>query len=207
MGFFVRTVQDIAKEIVAREGGFVNDPDDPGGPTNFGVTLGTLQRLGLDIDRDGKIDIDDVRTLQPAHAEVIFVEHYFERTGIRALPAVLQASVFDMYVNAGRAAVRILQQLLVEMGHPIVVDGAIGPQTVEAAEVAAALAPQYLADAYGIARRNFYLRLADARPASRKFARSRSGEKGGWVRRAEEFISPRYHMTEAEFQSRVAAWD
>mgnify|MGYP001300207971 CR=1 FL=1 len=207
MGFFVRTVQDIAKEIVAREGGFVNDPDDPGGPTNFGVTLGTLQRLGLDVDRDGKIDIDDVRTLQPAHAEVIFVEHYFERTGIRALPAVLQASVFDMYVNAGRAAVRILQQLLVEMGHPIVVDGAIGPQTVEAAEVAAALAPQYLADAYGIARRNFYLRLADARPASRKFARSRSGEKGGWVRRAEEFISPRYHMTEAEFQSRVAAWD
>jgi lysozyme family protein len=207
MGFFVRTVQDIAKEIVAREGGFVNDPDDPGGPTNFGVTLGTLQRLGLDVDRDGKIDIDDVRTLQPAHAEVIFVEHYFERTGIRALPAVLQASVFDMYVNAGRAAVRILQQLLVEMGHPIDVDGAIGPQTVEAAEVAAALAPQYLADAYGIARRNFYLRLADARPASRKFARSRSGEKGGWVRRAEEFISPRYHMTEAEFQSRVAAWD
>lgn len=207
MGFFVRTVQDIAKEIVAREGGFVNDPDDPGGPTNFGVTLGTLQRLGLDVDRDGKIDIDDVRTLQPAHAEVIFVEHYFERTGIRALPVVLQASVFDMYVNAGRAAVRILQQLLVEMGHPIVVDGAIGPQTVEAAEVAAALAPQYLADAYGIARRNFYLRLADARPASRKFARSRSGEKGGWVRRAEEFISPRYHMTEAEFQSRVAAWD
>ncbi|NBR88420.1 MAG: peptidoglycan-binding protein [Rhodobacteraceae bacterium] len=203
----MRTVQDIAKEIVAREGGFVNDPDDPGGPTNFGVTLGTLQRLGLDVDRDGKIDIDDVRTLQPAHAEVIFVEHYFERTGIRALPAVLQASVFDMYVNAGRAAVRILQQLLVEMGHPIVVDGAIGPQTVEAAEVAAALAPQYLADAYGIARRNFYLRLADARPASRKFARSRSGEKGGWVRRAEEFISPRYHMTEAEFQSRVAAWD
>lgn len=207
MGFFVRTVQDIAKEIVAREGGFVNDPDDPGGPTNFGVTLGTLQRLGLDVDRDGKIDIDDVRTLQPAHAEVIFVEHYFERTGIRALPAVLQASVFDMYVNAGRAAVRILQQLLVEMGHQIDVDGAIGPQTVEAAEVAAALAPQYLADAYGIARRNFYLRLADARPASRKFARSRSGEKGGWVRRAEEFISPRYHMTEAEFQSRVAAWD
>lgn len=192
MGFFVRTVQDIAKEIVAREGGFVNDPDDPGGPTNFGVTLGTLRRLGLDVDRDGKIDIDDVRTLQPANAEVIFVEHYFERTGIRALPAVLQASVFDMYVNAGRAAVRILQQLLVEMGHPIVVDGAIGPQTVEAAEVAAALAPQYLADAYGIARRNFYLRLADARPASRKFARSRRGEKGGWVRRAEEFISPRY---------------
>lgn len=206
MGFFVRTVQDIAKEIVTREGGFVNDPDDPGGPTNFGVTLGTLRHLGLDVDSDGKIDIDDVKTLQPAQAEAIFVEHYFVRTGIEMLPLVLQASVFDMYVNAGRAAVRILQQLLVEMGHPIAVDGVIGPETAEAAEVAAALAPQYVADAYGIARRNYYLRLADARPQSRKFARSRSGGKGGWVRRAEEFISPRYHMTEAEFQSRVAAW-
>ena len=206
MGFFVKTVQDIAREIVAREGGFVNDPDDTGGATNFGVTLGTLRRLGLDVDGDGEIDVGDVQSLKPEQAVAIFVEHYFEQTGIRALPVVLQASVFDMYVNAGRAAVRILQQLLVEMGHPIALDGAIGPQTVEAAEVAAALAPQYLADAYGIARRNFYLRLADARPASRKFARSRSGEKGGWVRRAEEFISPRYHMTEAEFRSRVAVW-
>ena len=206
MGFFVKTVQDIAREIVAREGGFVNDPDDPGGATNFGVTLGTLRRLGLDVDGDGEIDVGDVQSLKPEQAVAIFVEHYFEQTGIRALPVVLQASVFDMYVNAGRAAVRILQQLLVEMGHPIALDGAIGPQTVEAAEVAAALAPQYLADAYGIARRNFYLRLADARPASRKFARSRSGEKGGWVRRAEEFISPRYHMTEVEFRSRVAVW-
>ena len=206
MGFFVKTVQDIAREIVAREGGFVNDPDDTGGATNFGVTLGTLRRLGLDVDGDGEIDVGDVQSLKPEQAVAIFVEHYYEQTGIRALPVVLQASVFDIYVNAGRAAVRILQQLLVEMGHPIAVDGAIGPQTVEAAEVAAALAPQYLADAYGIASRNFYLRLADARPASRKFARSRSGEKGGWVRRAEEFISPRYHMTEAEFRSRVAVW-
>lgn len=206
MGLCVKTVQDIAKEIVAREGGFVNDPDDPGGATNFGVTLGTLRRLGLDVDGDGEIDVGDVQSLKPEQAEAIFVEHYFERTGIRALPVVLQASVFDMYVNAGRAAVRILQQLLVEMGHPIAVDGAIGPETAEAAEVAAALAPQYLADAYGIARRNYYLRLADTRPASRKFVRSRNGGKGGWVRRAEEFISPRYHMTEAEFQSRVAAW-
>lgn len=206
MGLCVKTVQDIAKEIVAREGGFVNDLDDPGGATNLGVTLGTLRRLGLDVDGDGDIDVEDVQSLKPEQAEAIFVEHYFERTGIRALPVVLQASVFDMYVNAGRAAVRILQQLLVEMGHPIAVDGAIGPETAEAAEVAATLAPQYLADAYGIARRNYYLRLADARPLSRKFARSRNGGKGGWVRRAEEFISPRYHMTEAEFQSRVAAW-
>ncbi len=41
-------VADIANEIVAREGGFVNDPVDPGGATNYGVTIGTLRALGLD---------------------------------------------------------------------------------------------------------------------------------------------------------------
>jgi hypothetical protein len=50
------------------------------------------------------------------------------------------------------------------------------------------------------------LRLADLRPASRKFARSRSGGKGGWVLRAEEFIHPRYHLSAAEFAARVAQW-
>ena len=53
----MKTVQQIAMEIVAREGGYVNDPDDPGGATNFGVTIHTMRRLGLDLDGDGDIDL------------------------------------------------------------------------------------------------------------------------------------------------------
>ena len=75
-----------------------------------------------------------------------------------------------------------------------------------ATEAAAKAAPDHIADAYGIARRNYYFRLADARPALRKFARSRAGGKGGWIRRAEEFIAPRFHLSAAEFRHRVAAW-
>jgi hypothetical protein len=56
------------------------------------------------------------------------------------------------------------------------------------------------------ARRNYYLALADARPASRKFARTRAGGKGGWIRRAEAFIAPRFHLSDQAFQERVAAW-
>ena len=48
-------MEQIATEIVAREGGYVNDPDDPGGATNFGVTLATLQRLGIEKTGDGRI--------------------------------------------------------------------------------------------------------------------------------------------------------
>lgn len=64
----------------------------------------------------------------------------------------------------------------------------------------------HLVDAYGIARRNYYLRIADRRPASRKYARTRAGQKGGWILRAEEFMAPKYHMNQSEFQKRVASW-
>ena len=100
----------------------------------------------------------------------------------------------------------MLQDLLGEMGEPVAVDGVIGPLTIVAARRAMAAAPDHLVDAYGIARRNYYFRLADMRPASRKYARTRRGGKGGWITRAEEFISPKYHLTDAQFRERIASW-
>ena len=43
-------INDIAQEILKAEGGLVNDPDDPGGPLNYGVTLKTMKRLGHDLN-------------------------------------------------------------------------------------------------------------------------------------------------------------
>lgn len=206
MGPSMLSVREIADEILDREGGYVNDPDDPGGATNHGVTIHTMRRLGLDLDGDGEVTAEDVRRLSRDQARDIFVEHYFRRPGIDRLPEVLQPSVFDMYVNAGANAVRILQRLLGKMGQAVSVDGVIGPETVGAAARAAAKAPAHIADAYGIERRNYYYSLADTRPASRKYARRRDGGKGGWIVRAEAFISPRFHLTEAEHNARVAAW-
>ncbi len=202
----MRNLRQLAEEIVAREGGFVNDPDDPGGATNFGVTIHTMRRLGLDLTGDGQIGAEDVRALTREQAIDIFIEYYWRRPRIDALPEVLQPAVFDMYVNAGANAVRILQRLLVEMGYDIDVDGLIGPQTIRAARAAALAAPNHIADAYGIARRDYYYAVADARPASRKYARRRDGSKGGWIKRAEEFISARYRLSLSEHKARVAAW-
>ena len=99
-------VRQIAEEIVGREGGFVNDPDDPGGATNHGVTIGTLRRLGIDVNRDTRIDVADVKALTRKQAVEIYLKHYYEGPGIAAVPEPLQASVFDMYVNAGGNAVK-----------------------------------------------------------------------------------------------------
>lgn len=203
----MKTVREIAEEIVAREGGYVNDPSDPGGATNYGVTIHTMRRLRLDLDGDGDVDRHDVRLLTRAQAVKIFIRHYFEKPRIALLPEPLHATVFDMYVNAGANAVKILQRLLNSYrGERLSVDGALGRKT---AARASALFKQYgaaLVDAYGIARRNYYFRLADRRRASRKYARTRAGGKGGWIRRAEEFISPRYHLSNAEFKKRVSKW-
>lgn len=200
------SVEDIADEIVAREGGYVNDPDDQGGATNHGVTIHTMRRLDLDLDGDGRVSTADVRRLTRSEAREIFIADYFRKPRIDWLPEVLQASVFDMQVNAGAQAVRILQRLLNRMDEPVTVDGAIGPITRDAARRAAEAAPDHIGDAYGIERRNYYYALADRRPASRKYARRRDGGKGGWILRAEEFISPRYWLSDTEHRARVAAW-
>jgi lysozyme family protein len=202
----MQSVRQIAQDIVTREGGYVNDPDDPGGATNFGVTIHTMRRLGLDLDHDGSITSADVRRLTRDQAVGIFLEHYYARPLIAELPEPLQATVFDMHVNAGGNAMKILQRLLVEMGHNVSVDGALGPQSLEAVRSAYRASPEYFVDAYGIARRNYYFRLADRRVASRKYARTRAGGKGGWIKRAEEFISPNYHLSTQEFRARTIKW-
>lgn len=202
----MQTVHDIAWEIIAREGGFVNDPDDLGGATNHGVTIYTMKRLGVDVDGDGDVDVDDVRALSKDQATKIYIQHFFKRPRIDELPRVLQSTVFDMYVNAGGNAIKILQRLLVSMGFVVSVDGALGPQTIGAATQAAQDAPDHLFDAYGVARRSYYFRIADQRVKSRQYARTRSGGKGGWIKRAEEFISPRYHMTATQFKERTKLW-
>ena len=92
------------------------------------------------------------------------------------------------------------------MRRSVAVDGVIGPQTAKAAAQAMAAAPDHFVDAYGIARRNYYYALADARSASRKYARRKDGGKGGWIARAEVFVSPKYHLSAAAHQERTAAW-
>lgn len=200
------SIEAIARAIVAREGGYVNDPDDPGGATNFGVTIHTMRSLGLDLDRDGDVDTNDVKLLKLEQAVQIFLKHYYEKPSIARLPEPLRASVFDMYVNSGSNAVKILQRLLADFGEPVSVDGAIGPMTARATATVYLKAREHLVDAYGIARRNYYYALADSRPSSRKYARRRDGGKGGWITRAEEFIASRFHLSDAQHSARVAAW-
>ena len=60
----MHTVDDITAEIIRREGGYVNDPDDPGGATNHGVTIHTLRHLR------GSATVADMKALTVANVFV-----------------------------------------------------------------------------------------------------------------------------------------
>ena len=196
----MHSVEEITREIIKREGGFVNDPDDPGGATKYGITIHTLRTLR------GQATIEDIRKLTLEQAAEIYQEHYFYAPKIDRLPVPLQASVYDMQVNAGRNAVKLLQRLLADFDEEVGVDGNLGPQSFGATQRAFDKAGQFLIDAYAIARRDYYFAIGDKRPRSRKYARTQAGAKGGWIKRAEEFMRPKYHMSARAFKRRVASW-
>jgi lysozyme family protein len=135
--------------------------------------------LGHDFNQDGRVDIADLKQLSPTQMVQIFVQDYFYKPQINQLPRMLHAPVFDMYVNAGTHAIKVLQCTLILFDMEIMVDGVIGPITIAATQTAARCVPDHLVDAYGIERVNYYLSLADARPNLRTFARTRRGNKGG----------------------------
>lgn len=65
------TVEDILDAILAAEGGFVDDPEDLGGTTNFGITKATLEAY-----RGHPVTVEDVRNLPRAEAREIYRKNY-----------------------------------------------------------------------------------------------------------------------------------
>lgn len=115
------------------EGGFVDHPLDPGGPTNMGVSLRWLRDVGLagDIDRDGDVDADDVRSLTPERVEKLFKDRFWDPQGLDELPRSPAIAHFDCSVNTGPGrAGRIMQEVCnFHPGGVLDVDGVVGPKT------------------------------------------------------------------------------
>jgi len=113
---------DIIEVVLHHEGGYVNDPDDPGGETNFGIA----KRSHPDVD---------IANLTKDGAKEIYKEHYWDRNKVESLSEDLRHIYFDMCVNQGRGrAVKILQKAANAKGADLVVDGGMGPKTIAAME-------------------------------------------------------------------------
>lgn len=111
--------------VLRREGGYVNDPVDRGGATNFGVTQGTYDAWRR---RQGA-GPRPVTMIEQAEVDAIYYEYWVDAK-CDALPWPASAAQFDAAVNHGpRAAARLLQRAL-----NVKADGIVGPVTLAAAE-------------------------------------------------------------------------
>ncbi|MGF3023553.1 glycoside hydrolase family 108 protein [Methylobacterium aquaticum] len=149
--------------VLKHEGGWSDDPADPGGATNLGVTIGTLSLwLGRPATKA------EVKALTVASVSPIYRRNYWDAIQADALPPGLGYALFDFVVNSGKKrAVIGLQRAL-----KVADDGALGPITLAAV---ATHKPADLIDALCDGRLAF-LRALSTWP---RFGR-------GWGRRVEE---------------------
>jgi lysozyme family protein len=90
------TYDQALSRLLAHEGGYSNHPSDPGGPTNFGITIQDYRQY-----MKPNATAADVRTMKLAEATRIYREKYWNAMQCDALPAGVDYCVFDYGVNSG----------------------------------------------------------------------------------------------------------
>ncbi|SES77279.1 glycoside hydrolase family 108 protein [Oceanicella actignis] len=119
------------------EGGWSDDPRDPGGLTKWGVTLRALAAAALDVTGDGRVDRRDLAAMTRAEARAFYRAAYWNACRCGDMPPAVALLVFDSAVNQGpRRAARIVQAAA-----GVAADGIVGPVTLAAIEREARLRP------------------------------------------------------------------
>jgi lysozyme family protein len=114
------------EKLIGHEGGYVNNPADPGGETKFGVSRRAYP-------------LENIKAMTLDRAKVLYLHDYWGPAGCDAVPDAIKFDLFDMAVNSGPvAAIKNLQHAV-----GVTVDGMLGPLTLQA--VNAMPAPRVLA--------------------------------------------------------------
>ena len=165
---------DVAlKHVLKMEGGWSNDPADPGGATNYGITIADYARhRGSTLDQWTAPGLEaELRNISPETVRGIYHQDYWLKGRCDLLPGAPAVMHFDAAVNhgVGRAA-RMLQEAA-----GTTIDGAVGHVTIAAVRAASELA---LIARYADIRRAAYRRLG----IFPRFGR-------GWLARVDETLS------------------
>lgn len=156
-----------AIEIVLRhEGGYVNDRDDPGGETKYGIA------------RRGYPD-EDIKKMTIARAKEIYHrDHWFPLKLNKVRCQEIANKILDMCVNfGGQSGTKVVQMALCTYGQVVEVDGIIGPQTIKALNKVRRKYQKVFIGIMTYYQMRRYIGITERREKSKKFLR-------GWTRRA-----------------------
>jgi len=155
--------------VLVDEGGYADNPSDPGGATKFGISKREYPQL-------------DIAALTRADAVAIYYRDWWQRYRYSDLPGPIGAKLFGLAVNIGpEHAVRCLQRALRACGRRLAEDGALGRATAIAAAGAnqLALIAALRAEAAGYYRALAALERGRRADGDREFLE-------GWLTRAYE---------------------
>jgi len=175
----VSSFEEALPTILAHEGGFVDHPDDPGGATNWGISLRFLKSAGemtYDLDQDGDLTPKDIRLLTVQDAADLYRRHFWDPLHLDEVSTQdVATKILDIAVNMGHTrAVDILQQALVLLGYDLEQDAIMGPQTIGMTNQAE---PTWLLTEMRHLCASRYRWLVHQRPQNSVFL-------NGWLRRA-----------------------
>ena len=142
--------------VLKHEGGYVDDPSDPGGRTKYGISQRSYQGL-------------DIRSITKDDAREIYKRDYWDRIRGDDLPTPVAIVAFDMAVNAGSRTASKMVQRAVKADQ----DGVIGPATLRAVSRRDATDVAYDVTLY---RLSYYARLVTRRSSFGKYLK-------GWTKR------------------------
>ena len=175
------------EKVLEHEGGYVDHANDPGGATNYGISLRFVKQstgIDLDVDGDGDIDADDIKAMTPDQAKEIYKTEFWEKYGYDMIEnSDVATKIFDMCVNMGpRQAHKLVQRACnaATNSKDLVEDGILGNKSFEAVnEIGLALTSSSasLLDPIREVQSNFYKTLAEKKPKLQVFLK-------GWLRRA-----------------------
>ena len=174
--------------LLKHEGGFVNDPDDPGGATNKGITFATFRKYAKKL-LGVEPTLQNLKRISNEQAAKIYKKKYWDKIrGDEIKDQNLANIVFDFYVNAGRNATKLLQRVINQLGGNLVIDGGIGPITIKALDK---LDFKKVYMLYKKGRADYYHRICEKNPKLKKFLK-------GWLNRVNSF--PDVEITEEEIE-------